>query len=84
MFFLIVFAVGNIFYLIGVSAYGAEVAELESEESAISAQIESYKEQVMNKSSLIEIGKLAEELGFVSPQNVIYVAGESAVVAKLP
>lgn len=84
MFVLIVFAVGNIFYLIGVSAYGAEVAKLESEESAISEQIQNYKEQIMSKSSLIEVGNKAGELGFSKPQNVVYVAGESATVAKLP
>jgi len=84
IFVLAVIAAANIFYLIGISAYGAEMGELENEETAISGQIQNYKEQIMNKSSLVEIGKRAEELGFGKPQNVIYVAGESAVVAKLP
>lgn len=84
LFVLVVFAIGNIFYLIGVSAFGAEVAKLENEELEISSQIQNYKEQIMSKSSLVEMGKKAGELGFIKPQNVIYLTGESTVVAKLP
>lgn len=84
LFILTVFVVGNIFSLIGISAFGAEVAKLESEEVATLNQIQNYKEQIMAKSSLMAIGDKAESLGFIKPQNVIYLTGESAVVAKLP
>jgi uncharacterized protein (UPF0333 family) len=81
---LVIFAVGNIFYLVEVSAYGAEVSELEKESAAVSKQIQSYKEQIMSKSSLVAIENKADQLGFVKPQNMIYLAGENVTVAELP
>ena len=81
---LAVLAIGNVFYLIGVSAYGAEISALARKEAVLTGQIQNYREQIMAKSSLLEIGKKAENLGFVKAQNVIYLTGESAVVAKLP
>ena len=81
---LVIFAVGNIFYMVEVSAYGAEVSELEKESAAVSKQIQSYKEQIMSKSSLVAIENKADQLGFVKPQNMIYLAGENVTVAELP
>lgn len=84
IFILAVFALANIIYIVGISTSGAELTKLENEEELLVAQNQNYKEQIMGMSSLTEIEGRAQELGFIKPLDVVYIAGESAVTAKLP
>jgi len=80
---LALFVVVTVFFAIEFSTLGAYVAALEKEESDLVREKQDLSNQLINSSSLSEMGEKAEELGFKKPDEVIYIS-EKEAVAKLP
>lgn len=84
LFVLVLLVVANVFYTIGASSNGAELTYVEGKVKELSLNNQSYQDKIMDNSSLQGISVKAEELGFTKPSDIVYIAGESAVTAKLP
>jgi len=82
-FVLFVFLVFGVFLTIQTATSGAEIAKLENEEERLKEQNQTYKEDILNKSSLKITGEKAGELGFIKPPRIVYLT-EEETVAKLP
>ncbi len=80
---LALFVVAIVFFTIEVSTLGAQLAELENEETRLIKEKQELSVQLIDASSLSEIGEKAEDLGFKKPANIVYISEEEAV-AKLP
>ena len=81
--FIVLLLTVDVFYTISSAVSGAEISNLENKEVLLKDQNRVYKEEMVVKSSLTSIEKKAMELGFVKPQEVVYIA-EKETVAKLP
>jgi hypothetical protein len=77
------FVIATVFFTIEVSTLGAQLAELEREETNLIKEKQDLSNQLVNSSSLSEMGEKAEDLGFKKPSEVIYIS-EKEAVAKLP
>jgi hypothetical protein len=77
------FVVATVFFTIEVSTLGAQLAELEREEANLTKEKQNLSNQLINSSSLSEMGEKAEDLGFKKPSEVVYIS-EKEAVAKLP
>lgn len=77
------FVVVIVFFTIEFSTLGAHVAALEREEADLVREKQNLSNQLINSSSLSEMGEKAEELGFKKPGEIIYIS-EKEAVAKLP
>lgn len=82
-FILFAFLVFGVFLTIQTATSGAEIAKLESEEERLKEQNQTYKEDILDKSSLKITGEKAGELGFIKPLQIVYLT-EEETVAKLP
>ncbi len=83
LFVLVLLVVANVFYTIGGASNGAELNMVEGKIRELSFNNQSYQDKIMDSSSLQSVSVKAEELGFIKPSDIVYIAGESAV-AKLP
>lgn len=72
-----------IFSAIGASIWGVELYSLEKEIAEVEAENRRLTSEIVTKMSLTDIYENSEELGYVKPENVIYVEGAPAV-AQLP
>lgn len=73
----------TIFLTIETVTAGAETAKLERQEAVLIQENRDISEKVVKGTSLAEVSQKAQELGFVRPDEVIYI-GEAQPVAKLP
>lgn len=80
---LALFVVAIVFFTIEMSTLGAQLVELENEEAKLIKERQKISVQLIDASSLSEIGEKAEDLGFKKPSNIIYIS-EKEAVAKLP
>lgn len=84
LFVLVILVVANVFYTISGASNGAELTYVEAKVRELSFNNQSYQDKIMDNSSLKVVSEKAEELGFTKPSDIVYIAGESAVTAKLP
>ena len=80
---LVIFGLATIFLTIESATSGAKLASLEQKVYTLTKENENIEQQVVNSSSLTDLGKKADELGFAKPQSVLYISNQEAV-AKLP
>lgn len=80
---LALFVVAIVFFTIEMSTLGAQLVELENEEAKLIKERQKISVQLIDASSLSEIGEKAEDLGFKKPSSIIYIS-EKEAVAKLP
>lgn len=80
---LTLFVVAIVFFTIEMSTLGAQLVELENEEAKLIKERQEFSVQLIDASSLSEIGEKAEDLGFKKPSSIIYIS-EKEAVAKLP
>ena len=79
----VVFIGVQIFLTIQTAVSGARLASLESEKRKAIEQNKQLSEILVSNVSLSGLNDDAEQLGFVKPQNMMYV-GEEETVARLP
>lgn len=72
-----------IFSAIGASIWGVELHSIEKEIAEVEAENRRLTSEIVTQMSLTNIYENSEELGYVKPENVIYVEGQPAV-AQLP
>ena len=77
------FLAGTIFITIEASSSSSVLAHLESEEARLGEESQDLRNYLVKASSLNELGKSAEKLGFVKPEKIVYL-GKEEPVAKLP
>ena len=65
----------TIFFAIGASAKGANLAKLEDESAKLTAENQELQDQIVAKSSLSQIEKQAVALGMGKPEKYIYING---------
>lgn len=82
-FFIGVFVIFNIFFTIQISTSGAELSDFQREKDRLLQENQDLERQIIRLSSLRNLEKDAESLGFIKPQKVIYIT-EDQVVAKAP
>lgn len=80
---LIVLVIANVFFTVSVSASGAELTSIEKTQSDLFSKNQELTDKITNDSSLSTIGEKATTLGFLKPENIIYVT-VTEPVAKLP
>ncbi len=80
---LIMLVVANVFFTVSVSASGAELTNIEKNQNILISKNQEMKDKISEESSLSTIEEKAVSLGFLKPQNIVYIQGE-APVAKLP
>ena len=81
--FLLVCTVITVFFAVEQAAKGSEIAVLENEETTLNKENRELTDKLVQVSSLNEVNKKANELGFTKPTKLIYVS-EKESVAKLP
>lgn len=79
----IITVLSSIFMTIKVATSGAKLTMLEKEEKSLIKENETYKRQLVNSSSLSKLENASEDLGYVKPDNIIYIQKDEPV-AKLP
>lgn len=79
----LLFLVGIVFSTIQSAAFGANLVDYEKQARMISEENEELSKKIINSLSLSEIGKSAEELGFIKPDKILYLS-KSSEVANLP
>ena len=82
-FLLVLFVIANIYFTIQASSIGAELNILEEKEQARIEENKDLSSTIIELNSLKNIGEKSDELGFVKPETIIYIAGDT-VVAKAP
>lgn len=80
---LVIFGLATIFLTIEAATSGAKLANLEQKANLLARDNENLEQQLVTSSSLTDLGKKADELGFAKPQSVLYISNQEAV-AKLP
>lgn len=80
-----IFLVSSIYLTIQTVATGAEVARLESQQEILLSQKRELENSLVKSTSVNDIEKKSEEMGFIKPSNedIVYLFGDEAV-AKLP
>mgnify|MGYP006908235420 CR=1 FL=1 len=78
-----ILGVVSVFLAIEIATSGAKLASLELEEKRLIRENEVLKSELVNASSLSQLGKGAEELGFSKPASILYITDEKDV-ARLP
>lgn len=79
----VLFGVVSIYFAVEMASTGAVLASIESEKEILVRKNQTLKGELIAKSSLSQLGVDAEDLGFLKPQNVLYLVSEESV-AKLP
>lgn len=69
----------TILLAVASSSNGAKLVEVEQEISRLEEENRNLKQAIVSKSSLSEVAKKAEELGFVKPEEILYLAGVKKV-----
>jgi len=77
------FIVSCIYITIQTASAGARLMVLEKEESKLISENQKISAEIIKASSLMKAEEKAMEIGFVKPQNTIYITGEE-FVARLP
>lgn len=80
---LAVLAAVSVYFTIEMATSGAEVARMEKREIALVKENRTLSDSIVKLSSLNQIEQKAQEMGFNSPQQVLYL-GQEDPVAKLP
>jgi hypothetical protein len=80
---LAVFVVSVIFFTIETATSGARLANLEKQESELTGENAELSARLVEVSSLSGLEEKSQELGFGSPQKIIYIGREEGF-AKLP
>jgi hypothetical protein len=78
-----IFLATTVFFTIQTATAGATLAKLEQDEKQLREQNRDLKSKLIDSSSLVDLSKKAEQLGFKKPEMVHYLSAEEAV-AKLP
>jgi cell division protein FtsL len=68
----------KIFVTIHRSATGAEIVDIERNEAELVNTNQELKKQLVNKTSLTHLEKIAEESKFIKPSEIVYLKTESA------
>lgn len=74
--------VSIVFVTVHGSTLGAELAYLEDEEETLTKNISEAKDTLARSESLSDYAQKADELGFVKPENVIYIGQEKEFAAN--
>lgn len=69
----------TVFVTLAASTSGAEITRLESVEDELSRKNQEYSERIVEATSLINIGKNAEKLGFIKPEKIVYISSQDSV-----
>ena len=80
---LVGFGILTVYLTIEAATSGAKLAELERQAAEIAAENQRLSGEIVRSSSLKDLGEKAEEMGFIKPQEVVYISEKDAV-AKLP
>lgn len=80
---LIVLVIANVFITVSVSASGAELSSIEKNQNELLSRNQELTDKITSESSLSVVGQKADSLGFLKPENIVYVTGIEPV-AKLP
>ena len=80
---LIVLVIANVFFTVSVSASGAELVNIEKTQNELLFKNQELTDKITSESSLTTIGEKAGLMGFLKPENIVYVQA-SEQVAKLP
>lgn len=72
-----------VFLTVETATSGAVLAKMESREASLMRENSDLKDAVVRASSLNDVEKKSQELGFVKPSKILYING-SEEVAKLP
>lgn len=79
---IIVLFAANVFFAIGTSSKAAVLMQLEKRSSAIESENRLLGEKIINSNSLTKISESIEQLGLVTPQQVVYLAQEDQLAWK--
>ncbi len=63
---------------------GSKFASLEKEEANLDKQNHELSARIMQSTSLLQLEQKSEALGFVKPNETLYVVGKTDTVADLP
>ena len=74
--YLILLVCATVFFAISASTYGATLRSVEKEIAALEKENRQLSEEVVAASSLIKTAPESEELGLVTPHEVIYLTNE--------
>jgi len=80
---LVILVIANVFITVSVSASGAELTSIEKTQNTLLSKNQKLTDKITSESSLSVIGEKADSLGFVKPENIVYVTTVEPV-AKLP
>jgi hypothetical protein len=80
---LAVFVISVVTFTIETATSGARLAKLEKQERELTAENAELSARVVESSSLMGLEQRSQELGFGSPQKIIYIGREEGF-AKLP
>lgn len=80
---LIAFGILTVYLTIEAATSGAKLAELENRAAELATENQRLSGEIVRSSSLRDLGEKAEEMGFMKPQEVVYIS-EKEAVAKLP
>ena len=78
----VIFIIATVYTTIKTSSLGTTLVDLESKEKELISENANLADSLVHLSSMTSIEKKAEDLGFVKPQNVIYL-GKQESVAQL-
>jgi len=80
----VVLAVSSIFLTIETATTGVEISRLEKTGSTLTDQKQVLDGSLVKTLSIAQLQEKGVELGFVKPENLIYVAEVVPVAVKLP
>jgi cell division protein FtsL len=80
---IIIFVVVQIFITIQTTSAGAKLVDLEEQVKNLQLENRKISEELVHSTSLTDIGKSADELGFKQPDQMLYINSDD-FVAKVP
>ena len=74
-----IFIIGTVYFTIQVATSGSKLAQLERERMQLTKETQSLSSDLMQQTSLTQIGQRAEEMGFIKPDKIVYLQNQDSV-----
>ena len=79
---LCVFVVAGVFMIIEASTKGTKLVQLEKDFEALTLENKSLNQRLVSETSLVDLSKSTESLGFTKPSQILYISKEDVVASR--
>lgn len=72
----------TVFLAIASASSGAKLQEIENENAILEEENRAITQRIVSESSLSQVAKKAEELGFTKPEEIVYLSTQKPVANR--